>query len=62
MRGPLRIMGATSMGLTITLSDITEEEFRAMETIEAVRQEQTSAAVSGVPSFQELPIRKLSRR
>jgi hypothetical protein len=36
-------MGAKSMGLTITLSDITEEEFRAMEMIEAARQEQITS-------------------
>ena len=53
---------APSPCLTITLSDITEEEFRAMEMIEAARQEQISAEDSGVQSFQELPIRKLSRR
>jgi len=39
VRRCFRIMGAKSMGLTITLSDITEEEFRAMEMIEAARQE-----------------------
>jgi hypothetical protein len=55
-------MGAKSMGLTITLSDITEEEFRAMEMIEAARQEQTAAEDSGAQSFQELLLRKLSRR
>jgi hypothetical protein len=55
-------MGAKAMGLTITLSDITEEEFRAMEMIEAARQEQISTEDSGVQSFQELLIRKLSRR
>jgi hypothetical protein len=48
--------------LTITLSDITEEEFRAMEMIEAARQERISTEDSGVQSFQELLIRKLSRR
>ena len=62
VRRCFRIMGAKSMGLTITLSDITEEEFRAMEMIEAARQEQISTEDSGVQSFQELLIRKLSRR
>ena len=62
VRRCIRIMGAKSMGLTITFSDITEEEFRAMEMIEAARQEQISTEDSGVQSFPELPIRKLSRR
>jgi len=55
-------MGAKSMGLTITLSDITEEEFRAMEMIEAARQEQAQAEDNGAQNFQELLLRKLSRR
>jgi hypothetical protein len=50
------------MGLTITLSDITEEEFRAMELIDVVRQEQISEEDGGAKSFQELLLRKLSRR
>jgi hypothetical protein len=62
VRRCFRIMGAKSMGLTITLSDITEEEFRAMEMIEAARQEQTASEDSGAQSFQELLLRKLSRR
>jgi len=42
--------GAKSMGLTIPF-DITEEEFRAMEMIEAARQEQISTEDSGAQSF-----------
>jgi hypothetical protein len=54
-------MGAKSMGVTITLSDITEEEFRAMEMIEAARQEQVADEDKDAKSFQELLLRKLSR-
>jgi len=32
-----RILNAKSVGLTITLADITEEEFRVLELIEAKR-------------------------
>ena len=35
------------MGLTITLADITEEEFRVLELIEAERQEQIKEGTSG---------------
>jgi hypothetical protein len=62
VRWCFRILGAKSTGLTITLSDVTEEEFRAMELIEASRQEQASAEDDGAQSFQELPLLKLSRR
>ena len=41
VRRCFRLLNAKAMGLTITLADITEEEFRAMELIEAERQEQT---------------------
>ena len=61
VRRCFRIMGAKSMGLTITLSDITEEEFRAMEMIEAARQEQVADEDKDAKSFQELLLRKLSR-
>jgi hypothetical protein len=50
------------MGLTITLADVTEEELRVMELIEAERQEQVSNEDRDAKSFQELLIRKLSRR
>ena len=62
VRRCFRILNAKSMGLTITLADITEEELRAMELIEAARQEQVSAEDSSAQSFQELLLRKLSRR
>ena len=62
VRRCFRILNAKSMGITITLSDITEEEFRALELIDAVRQEQASAEDSGAKSIQELLLRKLSRR
>jgi hypothetical protein len=62
VRRCFRLLNAKSMGLTITLSDITEEEFRAMELIDVVRQEQISEEDGGAKSFQELLLRKLSRR
>jgi hypothetical protein len=62
VRRCFRLLHAKAMGLTITLADITEEEFRAMELIEAERQEQVSNEDSGAKSFQELLLRKLSRR
>ena len=43
VRRCFRILGAKAMGITITLSDVTEEEFRAMEMIEAARQEITAS-------------------
>jgi hypothetical protein len=42
--------------------DRTEEEFRAMEIIEADRQEQGKQDDNNAQSFQELRVRKLSRR
>jgi hypothetical protein len=62
VRRCLRLLNAKAMGLTITLADITEEEFRAMELIETDRQEQSAAEDRDVKSFQELLVRKLSRR
>jgi hypothetical protein len=62
VRRCFRVFNAKSMGLTITLSDITEEEFRAMELIDVVRQEQILEEDGGAKSFQELLLRKLSRR
>ena len=47
VRRCLRILNAKSIGLTITLADITEEEFRVLELIEAVRQEQIKAGDGG---------------
>ena len=57
-----RILNAKNTGLTITLADITEEEFRAMEMIEAARQEQVADEDKDAKSFQDLPLRKPSRR
>ena len=37
VRRCFRILNAKSIGLTITLADITEEEFRVLELIEAER-------------------------
>ena len=43
VRRCFRLLNAKAIGLTITLADITEEEFRVMELIEVERQEQTAA-------------------
>ena len=48
--------------VTITLDDITEEELRVMELIEAERQEQVSDEDRDAKSFHELLLRGLSRR
>jgi hypothetical protein len=61
VRRSFRLLNAKSLGFTITLADITEEEFRVMEMIEAVRQEQEADDDKGA-SFQELLLRRLSRR
>ena len=39
VRRCFRILNAKSIGLTVTLTDITEEEFRVLELIEVGRQE-----------------------
>jgi len=58
VRRCFRLLNAKAMGLTITLADITEEEFRAMELIEAERQAvQAEAQDSGAQNFQGLPRR-----
>jgi hypothetical protein len=41
------ILNAKSIGLTITLADITEEEFRVLELIEAERREQIQCEGNG---------------
>ena len=43
VRRCFRLLNAKDMGLVITLADITEEEFRAMELIETERQEHARA-------------------
>lgn len=62
VRRCFRMLNASHMGIAITLSDITEEEFRGLELIETERQAQISEDDSGAQSFQELLLRKLSRR
>ena len=62
VRRCFRLFNAKSIGLSITLADLTEEEFRVMELIETARSEQAAAEDKGAQSFQELLIRKLSRR
>ena len=41
VRRCFRILNAKGIGLTITLADITEEEFRVLELVEVERQEQS---------------------
>jgi hypothetical protein len=62
VRRCFRFLNAKTMGLTITLSDITEEEFQVLELIEAERGEQIKTGDDNAQSFQELLLRKLSRR
>ncbi len=62
VRRCFRLLNAKAMGLTLTLADITEEEFRVMELIETERQEQARAEDNGAQGFQELLLRKLSGR
>jgi hypothetical protein len=47
VRRCFRLLNAKNIGLTITLADITEEEFRVLELIEAERQEQIKAFEGG---------------
>jgi len=62
VRRCFRLLNAKTIGLTITLADITEEEFRVMELIDSEQKEHVAAEDRDVKSFQELLIRKLSRR
>ena len=62
VRRCFRLLNARTLGLTLTLSDITEEEFRVMELIDSEQKEYVAAEDRDVKSFQELLIRKLSRR
>jgi hypothetical protein len=62
VRRCFRILNAKSMGLAITLADITEEELRVMELIEAEKQEHAADEDKDAKSFQELLLCKLSRR
>jgi len=47
VRRCFRLPNAKSSGLTITLSDITEEKFRVLELIEAARQKQIRSTAPG---------------
>ena len=47
VRRCFRILNAKSIGLTITLADITEEEFRVLELIETEGQEQFNSGDGG---------------
>ena len=62
VRRCFRLLNAKAMGLSLTLSDITEEEFRVMELVDAEQKEHAAAEDRDAKSFQELLIRKLSRR
>jgi hypothetical protein len=56
VRRCFRILNAKSIGLTITLADITEEEFRVLELIEAERQEQIRNGDNDAHRFQKQPV------
>jgi len=62
VRRCFRLLNAKAIGITIALDDITEEEFRVMELIEVEQKEHMAAEDRDAKSFQELLIRKLSRR
>jgi len=62
VRRSFRLFNAKAIGLSITLDDITEEEFRVMEVIDVEQKEHIAAEDRDAKSFQELLIRKLSRR
>jgi hypothetical protein len=62
VRRCFRLLNAKAIGLTLTLDDVTEEEFRVMELIDSEQKEYTASEDRNAQSFQELLIRKLSRR
>jgi hypothetical protein len=62
VRRCFRLLSVKAMGITITLADITEEELQVMEIIEAERTRNDADEDAGAKSFQELLIRRLSRR
>ena len=62
VRRCFRLLNAKTIGLTITLNDITEEEFRVMELIDSEQKEYVAAEDRDAKSFQEILLRKLSRR
>lgn len=47
LRRCFRILNAKSIGLTITLADVTEAEFRVLELIESERQERINGGDCG---------------
>jgi RNA polymerase subunit RPABC4/transcription elongation factor Spt4 len=62
VRRCFRILNAKQIGLTITLADITEEEFQVIELIDAEKSQVNQEEDKDAKSFQELLLRKLSRR
>ena len=50
VRRCFRMLNAKNIGLTVTLADLTEEEFRVVELIEAERQEQIKGGDNGTQS------------
>ena len=62
VRRCFRILNAKQIGIAITLDDITEEEFQVIELIDAEKSEVGKEEDSGAKSFQELLLRRLSRR
>ncbi|HTX36142.1 MAG TPA: hypothetical protein VME43_14025 [Bryobacteraceae bacterium] len=62
VRRCFRILNAKQIGFAITLADITEEEFRVIELIDAERSEIGKDEDNSAKSFQELLLRRLLRR
>jgi hypothetical protein len=60
VRRCFRILNAKALGLTITLADITEEEFRVLELIEVERQQHAADGDKASNSPQKLILRRLS--
>ena len=60
VRRCFRILNAKNIGLTITLADITEEEFRVLELIEVERQEQNRSGEGAPGPRQAAPVRNNS--
>lgn len=50
VRRCFRLLNAKGIGLTITLEDITEEEFRVLELVEIERQEYVKSGDGSVPN------------
>jgi hypothetical protein len=60
VRRCFRILNAKNIGLTITLADITEEEFRVLELIEVERQEQNRSGEGAPGPRQAVSVRNNS--